>query len=238
MKLALLFTFVPLALGWPPTTAPPIFSVTCVLGNTCPPGSICTQTETCRGQCAATPTSLSLAPCTVGQSGACSTGSTCTPTMSCATGTPCGGLCLPTLPPVIPCTVGNNGACPAGSTCTPTMGCPPTASACGGQCIATPTSSPVVPCIVGANDCPSQSLCSQTMTCGGLCIPTPTLTASPTSTASACGGHHKPHCPDDFKCVRHSAKNCGPDSQCLGVCVRKNKDGDCDDDGGNRKGKA
>lgn len=180
MKLALVFATIPLALGWSSTTTPPVFSVTCILGNPCPTGSICTQTETCEGLC----------------------------------------LVTQVIPPVIPCTVGNNGPCPTGSTCTPTVFCPPTSTSCGGQCIATPTS--LKPCVVGANDCPSGSICTQTMVCGGLCIPT--SVPSPTSTARPCGGHHhKPDCPDDFKCVRHHGKICGPDSQCHGVCVPKQK---------------
>src|SRR5271168_2048671 len=147
MKLALLFAMIPLALGWPPTTAPPALTVACILGNPCPTGSICTQTETCRGQCFASPTFPLVIPCTLGNNGACPTGSICTLTMSCPpTPTPCGGQCLATqtFPPVIPCTVGNNVPCPTGSTCTPTMFCPSTPTPCGGQCIATPTLSPII----------------------------------------------------------------------------------------------
>jgi hypothetical protein len=219
MKLALVFATIPLVLGWSSTTIPPIFSVTCTLGNPCPTGSICTQTETCGGLCLVTQVIPPVIPCTVGNNGPCPTGSTCTPTVICPpTSTSCGGQCIatPTTPVVISCTVGNNGPCPTGSTCTPTVFCPPTSTSCGGQCIATPTS--LKPCVVGADDCPSGSICTQTMVCGGLCIPT--SVPSPTSTARPCGGHHhKPHCPDNFKCVRHHGKNCGPDSQCHGVCV-------------------
>ncbi|KAK9490667.1 hypothetical protein V1508DRAFT_424119 [Lipomyces doorenjongii] len=145
----------------------------------------------------------------------CPTGSTCTQTET------CGGLCLTTqtFPPVIPCTMGNDGPCGSSSVCTPTMVCPPTPTECGGQCIAlvppTPPPLPTIPCVLGGSPCPEGSICTQTMVCGGLCIPS----AAPSPTDIPCGGYHKAHCPDGFKCVRTAGKG-------YRVCVKRDDDDD------------
>lgn len=130
MKLILLLCVLPVALsGYHSSSSPSspsrsIYTVTCTLGaNDCPTGSICTQTETCRGLCLASQTLPPQIPCTVAATTGCPTGSTCTPTMTCPATGVCGGACIATAQPsptslarlpTQPCVVGAND-CPSGS---------------------------------------------------------------------------------------------------------------------------
>lgn len=120
----------------------------------CSTGSICTQTETCRGLCLTSSTPIPNIPCTVGYNAPCPTGATCTPTMVCAATGACGGACIATNPPPptsqpppsITCVIGADN-CPTGSFCSQTM-------VCGGLCL--PTGPVITP-----TPTPSSVLCGK-----------------------------------------------------------------------------
>jgi len=176
-----------------------------------------------------TPTNLFTQTCIVGGVSLCPSGSLCTQTMT------CGGLCVPTPPPVISCDLGCKSACPHGSTCQLSTTCPPQArSSCGGTCAAVITTPPVptttttseglhISCIIGNSyDCPSPLTCASTKPCPspsyageicrGLCAQpsaTSTVFPPPPSYAPCILGAY-PGCPSGSACTQTEV--------CSGVC--------------------
>ncbi|KAL3960885.1 hypothetical protein ACCO45_006002 [Purpureocillium lilacinum] len=148
--------------GDPTTTAPPQYTVPCVVGNNkpCPKSWTCTPTETCHphhrcgGLCINPPPTLPpVIPCTVGNNAPCPSGEhlhadhvlDAGPTRRRAVHRDADDhVADRAAVPDPPCTMGNSAPCSGGSTCTPTMVCT-SGKPCGGACVSFPTPPPLTP---------------------------------------------------------------------------------------------